>query len=288
MNNPEKTTMNTSAARSRGNPRVSLTGYATASAWAHFGFEHAEWFQTRRGQALFVPMHLGGRALRRWLPVAGVFTDTLYWRHRWFSEWAAAQSPTLAIEIGAGLSTRGIAHAQRHPDMRWVDYDLPDMVRARRRRLSRRDLPSNYTLAAGDLLAPGLGAALTAPADGPVIAMTEGVTDYLDRSEKQRAWRHIAALLERLGGGRYLLEVHPRDRIAQFGLAAPVLLDALRRISGRDLLGQLCANTDDAIGLLKDSGFATARVVPEAELTDSGHAPPAELRPFALIEAATH
>lgn len=277
--------MNNEAQDTAGNPRVSLTGYATASAWAHFGFEHADWFQSRRGRALFLPMHLGCRALRPLLPAAGAFTETLYWRHLWFSQWAAVQSPALAIEIGAGLSTRGIAHAQRRPDMRWVDYDLPDMVCARRRMLAGHELPRNYTLDTGDLLAPGLGAMLTAGGDGPVIAMTEGVTDYLDQREKQRAWQHIAALLKRLGGGRYLLEVHPRDRIASFGLAAPVLLDALRRISGRDLLGQLCASTDEAIALLENSGFARARVLPEAELVDADHAPPPEYRPFVLIEA---
>jgi len=200
---------------------------------------------------------------------------------------AATQSPALAIEIGTGLSTRDIAHAQRHPDMRWVDYDLPHMVRARRRMLAGHELPRNYTLATGDLLARGLGPTPTAGGDGPVIAMTEGVTDYLDRREKQRAWQHIAAQLTRLGGGRYLLEVHPRDRVAHFGPAAAILLDALRRISARDLLGQLCASAGEAIDLLINSGFAHARVLPEAELSDADRAPPPKYRPFSLIEAKT-
>ena len=270
-----------------GNPRVSLTGYATASAWAHFGFEHAQWFSTLRGRALFLPMHLGCRALRTVAPAPGAFTETLYWRHYWFSEWAKSQAPGLAIEIGAGLSTRGIAYAQRHADMHWVDYDLPDMVRAREKMLAAHDLPANYTLEAGDLLAPHLGAALAAPNNARVIAMTEGVTDYLDRDEKQRAWQAIASLLKRLGGGRYLLEVHPRDRIERFGPAARLVLDALRRISGRDMLDQLCADTDEAIALLKSSGFANARVLPESELADAGRAPPPAERAFALIEAET-
>ena len=272
---------------SAGNPRVSLTGYATASAWTHFGFEHAQWFSTLRGRALFLPLHLGCRALRRFAPGPGAFTETLYWRHHWFSEWAARQCPGLAIEIGAGLSTRGIAHAARNPQMHWVDYDLPDMVHARANMLASRDLPANYTLEPGDLLAPGLGAQLTAPSRGSVIAMTEGVTDYLDRNEKPRAWQNISSLLKRLGGGRYLLEIYPRDRIAAFGPAAGVVLDALRRISGRNMLSQLCSSTDEAIGLLENNGFSRARVLPESELADAGRAPPPSQRAFVLIEAQT-
>ena len=90
-----------------------------------------------------------------------------------------------------------------------------------------------------------------------------------------------------LGGGRYLFEIYPRDRIAAFGPATGVVLDALRRISGRDMLNQLCANLDEAIGLLETNGFARTRSLPESELAGAGHAPPPSQRAFALIEAQT-
>lgn len=268
-----------------GNPRVSLTGYATASAWAHFGFAHAHWFETWRGRALFLPMHLGCRALARVAPGPGAFTETLYWRHRWFSAWAEHQAPALAMEIGAGLSTRGIAHAEDHPATYWLDYDLADMVQARRQMLAGRVLPANYRLETGDLLDCELGADLAAPAAGHAIVMTEGVTDYLDHEEKRRAWQNIAALLARLGGGRYLLEIHPRDRLAAFGPAAGIMLDALRRISGRNMRRQLFANTDEALAMLERCGFARTRVLPDGELADARQTPPPAQRAFVLIEA---
>ncbi len=268
-----------------GNPRVSLTGYATASAWAHFGFDYADWFDSRRGRALFLPLHYGCRALRPIAPAAGAFSETLYWRHRWFSAWAHAQAPDLALEIGAGLSTRGIAYAQAHPRMRWIDYDLPDMVAAKRARLAGHALPDNYQLEVGDLLADGFGEKLASTPDTRAIAMTEGVTDYLDHAEKRRAWTAIASLLSRLGGGRYLLEVHPRDHIDQFGMAARLMFDVLRRISGRDLRNQLCVNADEAIAMLEDCGFSRARVLPDAELDAAAEAPAPAQRAFVLIEA---
>lgn len=200
-----------SAEHPRGNARVSLTGYATASAWAHYGFENAAWFDSRRGRALFRPLHASCRALRHVAPGPACFTDTLYWRHRWFSAWLVATAPGMAIEIAAGLATRGVAYARRHPETCWVDYDLPGMIATRRRWAEHRPLPVNYSLRIGDLLDPTLGAELRTPARGPVCVLTEGVIDYLSMAEKQRAFTNIAGLLRGLGGGRYLFEIYPRN-----------------------------------------------------------------------------
>lgn len=278
-----------------GDARIALTAYATASVWAHYGFEYADWFDSRRGRALFWPLHTACRTLRRVAPGPGAFTETLYWRHRWFSAWAMAQAPALAIEIGAGLSTRGIAYARRNPDCRWVDYDLPGMVAARRARLAGRELPPNYSLEAGDLLASNLGASLAAPvaestagsATGATIALTEGVIVYLDKTEKQRAFHAVATLLGRLGGGRYLLEVYPRDRLAGLGPTTRAMRGALHRISGRGLGAQLFADADEALALLQACGFARARVLADVDLEDAAQAPPECYRPFVLIEAET-
>ena len=258
---------------------------ATASAWAHYGFDYADWFDTARGRALFTPLHAFCRGLRPVAPTLGAFTDSLYWRHYWFSTWTERQAPALAVEIGAGLSTRGIAYAERHRDAVWVDYDLPDLAAARRRLIGDRPLPANYRLAAGDLLDTRLGAELAAPESGPTVVLTEGVVDYLDSNEKRHAWTNVAQLLERLGGGRYLLEVHPRAYLMRFGVAARVMLAALQRITGRDIQAQLFDTPDTALRLLRDCGFRRARELPEAELADADRALAPERRAFALLEA---
>lgn len=276
---------NIASAPSTGNARVSLTGYATASAWAYFGFEHADWFDSWRGRALFLPLHIGSRALIRLSPLAGYFTQTLYWRHVWFSRWLAAQSPSIAIEIGAGLSARGISHTRIQPHCRWVDYDLPGMVSARQRYLRGRTLPSNYRLAAGDLLDASLGSELDLDGvDGAAAVMTEGVIDYLDAQEKARAFQTIAGLLRRAGGGRYLFEVHTRDRLKASGRYTDVLLQPLQRIVGRDLFSQLFDDSDHACQALVAAGFTEARVLPDAERFDAHRAPADQWRAFTLIE----
>lgn len=267
------------------NPRVSLTAHATAGIWAHYGFDNAELFATHRGDFLFRLLHTSGRVLRPVSPAAGWFTRHMYWRHHWFNTWLEQAAPELAVEIAAGLSARGLNHASSNPRCQYVDYDLPGMVKAKRKRLNTTTLPANYTLADGDLLAPGLGHELCAPPNGPVVVMTEGLVDYFDTQGKRRALTHIAELLERLGGGRYLFEIYPRDRLATFGKVIPVFLSVMRHLTGDDMASHLFADSNAAIQMLRECGFSHARVIDPVTIDDpQGKVSPA-YRPFEMIVA---
>ncbi|MES1923918.1 class I SAM-dependent methyltransferase [Salinisphaera sp. T31B1] len=269
-----------------GNPRVGLTGYVTASAWARYGFAESGRFDSRRGRLLFGLLRFGCRAIAPISPPAGAFARSLYWRHRWFSDWVMKYRPHLAIEIGAGLSGRGLAHARTHPTCRWVDYDLPHMTDARRTRLHGLSLPANYDLRSADLLGPAIGAELSPPDPlGATCVLLEGVIDYLDPSEKQRALSRIATLLGRLGGGRLLMDIHPAARLAAFGTGAQLMLAGLRGISGRDLAGQLFVDVPEALSILGDCGFEHATQVDDVRLDGADRAPPAAHRAFCLVEA---
>ena len=92
-------------------------------------------------------------------------------------------------------------------------------------------------------------------------------------------------LLERLGGGRYLLEIHPRQRLETFGPTARMLLATLRRITGRDLSEQLFDSVDQATSLLRECGFSRARVLTEDELEGAADAPLPRHRAFVLVAA---
>lgn len=270
-----------SDAAERGNPNISPTAYATAAAWARFGFPESARFDTRRGRAMLAAVDIAGLGLGRFFPAMAAGVDLLYWRHRWFTDWAEYHAPRVAIEIGAGLSARGVVHARAHPETTWHDFDLPGMVRARRRRMAGLTLPANYHLADGDLLDPDFGRSVAdADAGGRAIAMTEGVIEYLRPAAKQRAWQHIAALLARLGGGRYLCEIYP---LAQFtdgsGLAGRA-----RRLAVH-YSHTLCRHEDDALEGLVAAGFRHARILPEHELADADRAPAPTHRFFRLVEA---
>lgn len=266
----------------RGNPRISPTAYATAAAWARYGFAEADVFDTRRGRAMLAALQAGTGLLSPFVPAVAAGPELLRWRHDAFSNWIAARAPRLAIEIGAGLSTRGQAYARAHPETTWHDLDLPGMVLARERRSAGTPRPPNHHLAAGDLFDPDLGTDITAPAAGPVVAVTEGVVDYLDRPGKQQAWGHIAALLARLGGGCYLTEVYPLRRFVGRGLAAR----AARAHAARSG-ATLCYHEDEVTPLLEAAGFSSVRVLPDAEVAELAGISPARTLAFSLLEAET-
>lgn len=266
----------------RGDPRISPTAYATAAAWAYYGFAEADIFDTRRGRAMLAALRLGTGLISPVVPTVASGPEVLLWRHRAFSNWIAEQDPRLAIEIGAGLSSRGQAYARAHPDMIWHDLDLPGMVATRRQRAAARRSPPNHHLGEDDLLDPTLGAAIEPPEHGPVIALTEGVVDYLDRAAKQRAWSHLAALLRRLGGGCYLAEVYPLRRFAAKAPGA-----ALARFWATRDGSTLCYHEDDVRTLALAAGFPRARILPDARVADLAGVSSTQRLPFCLLEAET-
>ena len=268
--------------RAVGDPRVSLTAYATAGAWACYRFPEADRFNNARTRAAFVGARAFTGALSPLVPALGGFGRQLYWRHRWMGERIAAHAPSLAIEIGAGLSSRGLAHARAHAEMQWIDLDLADIVMARRALLAGHVLPTNYRLEAGDLLDPAFAATLNAPVGGAISIITEGVVDYLNIAEKTRVWRTVAALLQRLGGGRYLCDINPLSQMRPRGRR---LLAALARRVPRLPPPPVFETADQALGLLRDCGFHQARVLGQSELSGGAAAPTEGQRIFTLMEA---
>lgn len=264
----------------RGDPRISPTAYATAAAWARYGFAEADVFDSRRGRAMLAALGFGTRLLSPVAPALAAGPVFLCWRHRAFSHWVEAQAPALVIEIGAGLSTRGQAHARAHPEMLWHDLDLPGMVQARRRRQGAQARPPNHRLAAGDLFDTRLGADIAAPRRGPVVALTEGVVDYLNRDAKRHAWSNLATLLRRLGGGRYLTEIYPLRRFFDRGPATR-LARALAARRG----STLCYHEDEIIPVLEEAGFSRARVLPDQRAAELAGVPGTQAFPFCLLEA---
>lgn len=266
----------------RGDPRISPTAYATAAAWARYDFAEADAFDTRRGRAMLTALRIGTGLLSPLVPALAAGPELLRWRHEAFSNWIEAQAPRLVIEIGAGLSTRGQAYARTHPETIWHDLDLPGMVAVRQRRSAGMSRPGNHHLAVGDLFDPELGAAIVAPETGPVVALTEGVVDYLDRAGKQHAWSNVAALLRRLGGGRYLAEIYPLRRFLDHGLAARVARAHTARPGAT-----LCYHEHDVLPLLEAAGFSRARALPDAEVAELAGISTTRALPFSLLEAQT-
>lgn len=270
-----------------GNQRIGIPAYFTSHAWVEAGFSHAHLFDTRRGRLMFKALEPLFRLLGFLGPAVRLHNEYLFVRHYAHEARLRQIRPSCIVEIGAGLSPRGISFASGDPDLRYIEVDLPNMVAAKRRTLSSLQTPPNYFLGSADLLADDFIGALPAmPRPGDRVAVvTEGVTDYFNMSEKLTAFRNIRSLLLAHGGGRYLLDVYAREHFPNLPFLTGAFVRTLGQLVGRSFEDQLFERVEDARSFLNDCGFDRATQLDLAELNTSSYQPPVEACTFRILEA---
>lgn len=207
-------------------------------------------------------------------------------RHYVYEERLRQLAPDFVLEVGAGLSPRGLTVAREWPQLTYVEADLPQMVEEKRRRLDQTSIPANYHLTTIDLLGTGLALPVQPHAGQRVLAITEGVTDYLSMEEKVVAWRNLSSFLRDCGGGTYLCEIHP---VSQYADSPGVAQFAMRTIGalvgGLPFEGRIFECPEDAMAVLQQCGFEDATVLDAARLNHSRHHPPMQHCHWLLVEA---
>lgn len=195
---------------------ISFTALYTGQVWVRNGLSSAD-FQTRAGALLYhamTPFEAAGKQL-----LGGNIRTFLLQRHYLID--ARLQSliqryPDLQIlEIACGLSPRGYRFRQQHSGITYVEADLPDMARRKRRLLARlgalgdrhRVETVNILLEQGEDSVPALLARF-AP-DKPVAVVTEGLINYFSLTSISPFWQRLAASLAGFPDGRYLTDNYP-------------------------------------------------------------------------------
>lgn len=124
---------------------------------------------------------------------------------------------TRIVELGAGLSCRGLALAERKP-VTYVDTDLPAMTATKRQLVDALAVaPLAGELRIRDLDALDAGAFRTIVDElppGPFAIVNEGLLVYLDHEEKHRLAATIREILVRRGGVWITADIYlrtPRD-----------------------------------------------------------------------------
>jgi O-methyltransferase involved in polyketide biosynthesis len=270
-----------------GNQRIGVTAYYTSHAWIEARFEYAHLFETTGGRLMYKAMEPLFQLLGFLGPAVRLHNEYLFVRHYALEARLRQLRPSCIVEVGAGLSPRGIAFAAADPDLRYIETDLPTLVRTKRKVLGLFHAPPNYFLGSADLLADDFIECLPqAPRPGDrVVVVTEGVTDYLKMSEKRAAFRNIRTLLLGQGGGRYLLDLYAREHFPNLPLLTQTFVRTLGRMVGRSFEDQLFDRVDDARRFLIDCGFDTATMLDLAELNTSAYQPPLEACTFRIVEA---
>jgi O-methyltransferase involved in polyketide biosynthesis len=266
--------------------RIAPTAHFTAQAWVREGFPNAGYFDTRTGRLLFGALHGAAGRLRRILPSLSWHEQFLYIRHHAYEARLEALAPDYVLEVGAGLSPRGLTLAGRSPNLVYVEVDLPHMVAAKRACLRRASLPKGYHLQAGDILSPGFPESLPRVPEGArVVVVTEGLTDYLTMEQKRVAWSNLASVLKKAGGGAYLFDVYTKRALERYPLSTGFALEALSLLIGARMDERLFESPGHARELVQDVGFDSAAVHDLAALNSSRHRPPMSHCYFDIIEA---
>lgn len=248
-------------------PSIGPTAHYTGHVWARHGLSHPE-LSTSLGRALYLaaagpqlPVRLaGGPTIEDFLLARHTVIDAL------LDEAIADGRVGQVLEIACGMSPRGWRFTERHPDLVYVEADLPGMAAAKRAALGRIGRPPRHRVAELDALEPGGPRSLRAvagtldPGRGLAV-VTEGLLSYLPRDAVLQLWRDCAATLRGFPRGLYLADLHvAADTPAPLTRAFAAALSAFVR--GR--VSVHFAEADQARCALREAGFASTEVNPAA------------------------
>lgn len=249
--------------------RISPTAYYTAQTWVRLGFPHADLFSTRRGR-LFLALY---RILERLAGAEGdesLLVRTLRNRHATLDAAVLASAPDLLVELGAGLSPRGIALAVDH-GVRAIDVDLPAMI-ARKRAMLAAHTPAlpgldRWTTATLDITAddfPARLADLLAGAARPVVVM-EGLIGYFADPIKRRIVAAVAHAFAGNPDATCLADVRISQRTPEATRALRLGIRILTRNRGAP---PGFADESAVLDLWRSAGFTRAELLPLRDTAD--------------------
>jgi len=253
--------------------RISPTAHYTGFVWHRHGLSHPA-LVTRRGRLFFWAMQPVN-----WIAVpftGGVTLETfLLQRHRIIDHLLTRQilagRISQVVEIAAGLSPRGLTFSAAHPQLRYIEADLPGMVRTKRELLDRHGLwgPDHSVVEIDALSDDGLATLLaerTDPDRGTAI-ITEGLLNYFSREQVTGLWGRIAVGLAGYPADLYLSDLH----LAADASAIP-LGRAFRRFLGAFARGTVHLHFDDeadALRALESAGFSEPKLRQAQEFRDA-------------------
>lgn len=245
----------------RGSTRISPTALYTGQTWQAHGLGHPALAPELGALPGRVAYAVSERAFApvRW---AGgpTLTGFLLARHRvidaLLEDAIAAGEVGQVVELAAGLSPRGLRLRERHPEVDYVEVDLPSMAAAKRRALRRAEVDrDHHRVVSTDVFGPGLDDVFTSlDARRGVAVLTEGLLNYFPTPDVRRLWSRIATATRDLPRGLYLSDLHLDDHVA----TPDRVFAAGLGVAVRGAVHFHFADTARAETALSDAGFTTA------------------------------
>jgi O-methyltransferase involved in polyketide biosynthesis len=248
--------------------RIGPTAHFTAHVWSRLGLPHADLFATPLGAALFWALRAAGEwamlPLRR-MPSIDQYLEL---RHRTLDHALAELNPDRIVEIGAGLSRRGVSWAADR-GVTYYEVDLPHMIATKRARLQkapealRARIEGKLHQQSVDILDKSFGSWLGEVFEGaerPAV-VAEGLIGYFELPEKLRIVSSVREGLQEVGGGAFVCDLRTDEGGLAVRIAARLLSAAIRLITAGRGTG---SNFDDHAAVHRffaAAGFESSNVV---------------------------
>ncbi len=197
------------------NDRISPTALYTGHVWYRNGLSHPV-LATGMGRALFAGQWVIDRvaSLRGSPSFESIILDRHHLIDRVLHRAVETGQIGQVVEIGAGLSFRGVRFARKFPELTYVEGDLPQMSARKRAQLEKAGLvASNHEILALDALAEDGDASFGSvarkhlePEVGTAI-ITEGLLNYFDPDAVSAMWDRFLELLRSHPAGLYLADL---------------------------------------------------------------------------------
>ncbi len=195
--------------------RISISAHYTGYIWYKNGLSHQQ-FVTPMGRAAYWAL----RPMNGFMQLmVGASIDTfLLQRHFVLDhlvEQAIAEGYEQVVELAAGLSSRGYLIKQAHPEVHYVEGDLPGMSARKAELLDNLGRPAGHITQPCNILDESGPQSIEALLDGldktkKTLIITEGLVNYFDLPTIRKVWTRMAIAMKAFPQSRYITEVYPK------------------------------------------------------------------------------
>ncbi len=205
----------TEQTRSTDTSRISISAHYTGYVW----YQHqlsATAFATTAGRwayRLLTPVN----ALLKGLAGANIDTFLLQ-RHLVIDHQVELMiqqhGVTQIIELAAGLSPRGYRLTQKHPQLTYIETDLPDMAARKQALLATLPTTPLHRVEACNILQTDGNESLEAlfqrvDLSQPTLIISEGLVNYFELPVIRSVWQRLAQQLSAVPFGAYITDLYP-------------------------------------------------------------------------------
>lgn len=258
--------------------KIGPTAHYTAYTWKRLGLPYADLFATDTGALLFWGFRLAGEWAAVVLPGVPSMAEYLGLRHRLIDAEIERIAPDRIVELGAGLSRRGVTWAADHATS-YVEVDLPHMIGEKREALRHAPpelqarLLTRLRHEPRDVLSPELGAWLAGILQGAArpLVVAEGLLGYFAEDERLRVARSVRDALAAAGGGTFLCDLRAREGGARVAAAASVLRAGIRLATRGRGAGKDFASHAAIRAFFGAAGFDAAEPVDPSAVPELAH-----------------